>query len=256
MRVISLVALSRGGRWRTEAMRSHARPVLYSFSQGKGRFFLSGDTFGYSKGTMALVPKGVMHGFQVNNQVLGHAIFWPRNYATDLFDEPITTRLTDLQEQVMMQGLIEQLALELETERDGQVAACHAILDLLAVKMQRYKSEAEDEGPGDAASRLVSAYTALLSHDYSSGKTVAEYAASLKVTPTHLSRVCRAKCGKSASALLMDRIFFEARRLLLETSMPIKEIAARLGFRSAAYFTRAFTQRIGKPPSEFRSDPN
>ena len=50
-----------------------------------------------------------------------------------------------------------------------------------------------------------------------------------------------------------ERIMYEARRLLLETDMPAREIAEHLGFSSAAYFTRAFAQATGRTPSDFRT---
>ncbi|MEM8628054.1 MAG: helix-turn-helix transcriptional regulator, partial [Pseudomonadota bacterium] len=83
----------------------------------------------------------------------------------------------------------------------------------------------------------------------------ADYAARLQITPTHLSRVCKEASGRPAHALLVERIMYEARRLLLETDMPAREIAETLGFSSAAYFTRAFAQATGMPPSDYRKSP-
>ena len=62
-------------------------------------------------------------------------------------------------------------------------------------------------------------------------------------------------CGRSASRILADRVHYEARRLLRDTDLPVSEIGRRLGFRSAAYFTRAFQQATAHTPSEFRSAP-
>jgi AraC-like DNA-binding protein len=81
---------------------------------------------------------------------------------------------------------------------------------------------------------------------------VTALAARLGVTPTHLTRSCNAACGRSAHEILADRIFFEARRLLRDTRMPVQEVAAGLGFRSAAYFTRAFQKVTGETPTAFR----
>ena len=77
-------------------------------------------------------------------------------------------------------------------------------------------------------------------------------AAELGVTPTHLSRVCRDCYGRSASALLRDRQMLEARRLIAYTQTGIGEIAYRLGFADAAYFTRVFTAETGQSPRAFR----
>lgn len=55
----------------------------------------------------------------------------------------------------------------------------------------------------DASKRLVARYTALLEKEFRSGMGVAEFAARLGVTPTHLTRCCNQACGRPASALFM-----------------------------------------------------
>jgi AraC-like DNA-binding protein len=45
----------------------------------------------------------------------------------------------------------------------------------------------------------------------------------------------------------------EARRLLAETSSPIKELAARLGYADVFYFTRQFSQKVGVSPGAYRA---
>jgi AraC-like DNA-binding protein len=104
----------------------------------------------------------------------------------------------------------------------------------------------------DASHRLAEMFATRMEAEFRSGKGVASYARQLQVTPTHLSRVCRDASGRPALALLNERIMYEARRLLLDTDLPAREIAQQLGFSSAAYFTRAFSQAVGRPPSEFR----
>lgn len=45
-----------------------------------------------------------------------------------------------------------------------------------------------------------------------------------------------------------------AKTLLLETTLPVCEIASRSGFEDDRYFSRLFRERIGKLPSEFRAE--
>jgi AraC-like DNA-binding protein len=99
---------------------------------------------------------------------------------------------------------------------------------------------------------LVGRYTALLEKEFRRGKGVGELACDLGVTATHLTRCCRETCGRSAIDLLQDRRIFEARKLLAETTLPVGQIGASLGFTSAAYFTRAFQHLTGSSPSAFR----
>jgi AraC-like DNA-binding protein len=45
----------------------------------------------------------------------------------------------------------------------------------------------------------------------------------------------------------------EAKKLLLNTDKPIKEVAHMLGFESTCYFSRLFKQKIGKSPTDIRT---
>jgi AraC family transcriptional activator of pobA len=92
----------------------------------------------------------------------------------------------------------------------------------------------------------------LVEQDFRQTHSVSDYAAALGVTPTHLSRACNIACGRPASAIVADRVYFEARRMLKETKYPVKTISETLGFQSPAYFTRAFHKQTGLTPSAFR----
>ena len=154
-----------------------------------------------------------------------------------------------------MNGLIETLQSELKSNLPDseQALRCHS--GLLAVWMNRQVAGMEEEckvAKRRACHKLVAGFCHLVERDFRTPKTVADYAAELGVTPTHLSRVCNECAGKNASAFLADRVHFEARKLLRETRLPVQEIARMLGFSSAAYFTRAFHKITGQSPSAFR----
>jgi hypothetical protein len=51
-----------------------------------------------------------------------------------------------------------------------------------------------------------------------------------------------------------NRIIFEAKRLLVHTSLTAKEIAYDLGYNDPAYFSRLFQTRTGESPSGFRAN--
>ena len=76
--------------------------------------------------------------------------------------------------------------------------------------------------------RLVAAFTGLIERDYRKGNGVSDYATALGVTATHLTRCCNQTCGKSALALLRDRVNYEACVLLRETQTPVNKITTQL----------------------------
>ena len=251
-RVLSLMRLAQGGRWRTEAQRSYVRPLLLWFTRGQGRISMAGQTRGYGAHNAIFLPGGTMHGFDMLGQVLGTAVFFPEELASEFPDEPMHLRLRDGFLQAELTGLVDALEREATQDRPGAARAMLHYGGLIGVWLERHADLADQAQEPSAAQRLTTAFTALVERDFRSGAGVSHYAEKLGVTPTHLTRACRACSGKAASHLLADRVHYEARRLLSETDEPVKEVARRLGFNSAAYFTRAFQGHTGQSPTAFR----
>ena len=82
--------------------------------------------------------------------------------------------------------------------------------------------------------------------------TVAELAAVHGATPGAFAKAFTRSLGVSPKQFLQRRLFDEACLLLRGTDLPIKTIAARLGFSDAFYFTRWFTGMHGRSPGKFR----
>lgn len=253
-RVVPLPRFAQGGRWRTEAMRSYSQPVLLWFTRGQGRITLAGNTRGYGAHNAIFLPPNTMHGFVMTGQVFGSVVYFPRSLDLALPPEALHLRFREAQQQAELTALIDNLQREVERDLPARDRALMHYGGLLSVWLERQSiNQPEAELQPDAVRRLTAAYVALVERDFRTGKSVNGFAAELGVTATHLSRVCNAACGRPASSLLAERVYFEARRLLTETRTPIKDIARSLGFTSAAYFTRAFQKNTGETPSGFRN---
>jgi len=252
-RVVAVTRLVAAGRWRVEAMRSISEPCLLWFTKGQGRITVSGVTRGYTAHNAIFIPAGVMHGFEAGSQVFGTALFFGRDTDVVLPKAPLHLRIREATAQQEANMLLDSIQRELDGDVPAHERATRHYLGLLGVWLERQARKAEpDAARPDATRRLVARYTALLERNFRSGMGVAEFAAALGVTPTHLTRCCNIACGRPASALLQDRRIFEARKLLAETQLPVGRIAEQLGFNSPAYFTRAFQHLTGKSPSAFR----
>ncbi len=253
LRLVPLQALAKGGKWRTEAMRSYRTPVLLWFTRGQGRVTLAGLTRGYGAHNAIFVPPNVMHGFEITAQVYGTAVFFSEDPDLPLPSKPLHLRVRDAVAQGEVTTVLEQLGREIDGDRPERARAIHHHAGLLSVWLDRQIALSDEAMPDTAALRLVRKFTEMVEAQLYTAQGVADYAEALGVTPTHLSRVCRETCGRSASDILADRLTFEARRLLAETTLPIKQVARMLGYGSAAYFTRAFQNRTGQTPTQFRT---
>lgn len=151
--------------------------------------------------------------------------------------------------------LARTLLREFQTVSTGREAGLVARAALLALWTARQAARAGEavRGPSDgpilsAAKRFIEAVEA----SYTEPRSLPDYAREVGVSFAHLNRICRAVAGRSPLRLIQDRRLVEAKRLLAYTAIPVGQIAYRLGFEDAAYFSRFFRMRTGSSPLHFR----
>ena len=83
---------------------------------------------------------------------------------------------------------------------------------------------------------------------------VSDYADLLHMAPKTLTHKFKSLQLDSPNQLIINRILLEAKRLLLYTDKPVKEIAYDLGYEDPAYFNRLFTNKTGNTPANFKKN--
>lgn len=257
LRITPIARLAVGGKWRVESMRALREPVLLWFTSGQGRITVAGTTRGYGTHNAIYIPPGTLHGYELGTRAHGTAVFFGRDHAENLPDAACHLRVRESGPQKEIISILESIQREADSNRPGSERAARHHLGLLAVWLERQiavldATATTPDKSAESAQRLSARFAHLLERDFRTNSTVADYAAALGVTPTHLSRVCKITSGRTAHTLLQDRILFEARRLLTETSQPVKDVAQSLGFSTPGYFTRMFQHNTGSTPSAFR----
>lgn len=92
----------------------------------------------------------------------------------------------------------------------------------------------------------------LIHGDVAHGWTVETLAAAVGMSRTRFAERFRELVGSSPIAYIADWRLQRALNLLADRSLPVKAVAHRIGYRSAAAFTRAFSERFGYSPKERR----
>ncbi len=67
-----------------------------------------------------------------------------------------------------------------------------------------------------------------------------------------LSRLIKKSTGYTFQELLMRKRFQKAVMFLVETELPVEEIAVNIGYENQSYFYRQFKKRYGMTPNEYR----
>lgn len=99
-------------------------------------------------------------------------------------------------------------------------------------------------------------FSRLLEIHFREKHNVSEYAELLHVAPKTLTHKFKNLQLESPNQLIINRILIEAKRLLVYTEKPVKEIAYNLGYEDPAYFNRLFTSKTGSTPSIFKKNYN
>ncbi len=83
--------------------------------------------------------------------------------------------------------------------------------------------------------------------------SVKDLAARLGVGARHLRRLFRQHIGATPKAIADNHRLMFAKRLVVETDMPITQAALAAGYGSLRRFNAAFRSRVGRTPSQLRS---
>lgn len=109
--------------------------------------------------------------------------------------------------------------------------------------------------PAEPERRLPAAYVAFraaLEDRLGDVHTVRALATGLSYSERTIDRACRRATGRSAKALLDERLVLEAKRQLAHSDLPAAAIGANLGFDDPTNFHKYFRRHTGERPRGFR----
>lgn len=147
----------------------------------------------------------------------------------------------------------------LSREVGSEAAAAHAVIEahLRVILVEIYRRGqprlAGSEGAAPAH-RLFSEFGALVEARFRERWGVGDYSRALGISRDRLGDICRRVRGMGPKQLIDRRVTLEARLQLENSSSPVQEIAAVLGFASPAQFSRFFGRTIGMPPGRYRAE--
>lgn len=250
----SLGGLLRTRPWSLTTLRAHRRDVLYWITFGQGRIAVGGQTRGFGPNVAIAIPAGVVHALHPGPRSQGQVLMMPNVSGRAFVDQPTMLQIDMLQDQAELTALAGHFRDECRATDALAGRASAAYAALLGVWVQRRADQGLQRLPEATGkqTRLAVRFAEMLEETYMHPLGVADCAAALGVTPTHLSRVCQSAWGMAANDLMIQRKLCAARELLADTDMRIGQIGIDLGFGSAAYFNRLFQARTGMTPGAFR----
>lgn len=102
------------------------------------------------------------------------------------------------------------------------------------------------------AESLIHRALAFINLHYAEPLTDAQMAKVVRLSTSHFRHLFKVVTKQSFHKYLLSLRLEKAREALLQTDVPVAEVAERTGFASPAHFSRAFSHRFGASPSAIR----
>jgi AraC family transcriptional activator of pobA len=248
--------------WSIRPHRHRNLHQVFWIQQGGGTMQVERRRFPFAAPFLLLLPPGEVHGFRYEPASSGYVLTLTDAFLAScrgLVPDPWQPR--ESMALGIRQGDPLKRALDLaftQLERDfrwsgpgrGAAVAGH-VLVVLSLLQRAVAAEASARQPRSPQAELVSRFRRHLEDHFIDHAGLAEHCLRLGVTPSTLSRACRAVTGNSPLELLHERLMLEARRMLSYSSLSISQVAYALGFEPT-YFSRFFTRREGVSPVAFQ----
>lgn len=102
--------------------------------------------------------------------------------------------------------------------------------------------------------QLFSSFMALVKIHHVHERTVSFYASKMCLTPNYLSGIIKQYSGKSASQWIDRYVILEAKIMLHDTALSVKQIAYQLNFANQSTFGKYFKSAVGLSPRQYRKN--
>lgn len=128
----------------------------------------------------------------------------------------------------------------------AQITACLHKLGILTDKQEKNEEE-HPENP------FCAQFSVWLTRHYMQDVSLEEAAEAMGMSSFYFSRFFRTAYNRTFLEYLTAYRVERAEELLRQTDIPVREIAAKVGYTDANYFTKVFKRHCGSTPTEYRA---
>lgn len=252
------------------------RPEYFSFlfvKNGRGRYTIDDLTFETEPGTIYFTNPGHVKSFHWREMEEVYLITFSEAYLKEHVQSDVFREFPFLLAEIVRPRVLppvvfrvfEELYRQIDREYHSDSPYRHKIIAaLFVVLLLKIKENFfQDYNPlheGTRGSQIVKTFKKNLerhNRDLITGKTekpyrVQDYASLQNLHPSYLNNVIKTKTGKPISTWITEKTMAEAKSLLQNSTLSIKEIAYSLGFSESTHFSNYFKKNAGQSPADYR----
>lgn len=234
--------------------------------RGAGTLLVDQSRHTFEAPAVLVVPSLIVHGLSFDDS----SERWVVSVAKSYFQE-ITMRAPDISEvfsrgscvrfgphdrdYLELQHVLEKLEWEQKrSARCREIVTEALLIDLLVGVLRKIQGERARHIAENACDEQVHQnFMKMVEEHHTENWSLQKFAEALNVSVPRLRAACCNTVGESPIRIINSRILLEAKRYLTHTTLSVAEIAHRLGFEDASYFSRFFKSRCGQTPTLYKA---
>lgn len=231
----------------------------------EGSMVMASGNIGYSRRTVgqaSIVPAGQQYSAYWEEELEDLGIHLDPDYvARQARDLVQTDRIDLIAECKVGDPLVHQIGRSLAAEVDagapaGAIYAESLVNTLVAHLLRHYSTGGErfQHHLGGLPKHKLRRVTEFIEENLEHDLTLAEIAEIAELSPFHFARSFKQATGSTPIQFLTRRRIDLAKRLLVESEMPIVEIGLRAGFKNQSHFTTLFRKTTAMTPKAYRNE--
>jgi|HigsolmetaAR203D_1030402.scaffolds.fasta_scaffold03142_4 AraC-like DNA-binding protein len=261
--------ISREREYFTLPIHNHDFVEIQYVAEGRGYHYIGDERLHVEKGDMFIIPVGTRHVYRPaspapkDELIVYNCLFAPelpdRIWGAFPDAEPIRrwlsaadgTKSYKRYRDAFHEGRMHMEAMhrEYKMKQPGYKTALYAVLTRLLVYLYRLETHAVSVLP---ASGLLGPVLEYLEDHYARAVTVNDLARLVPASPGYLQRIFKRATGQTITEYTQNLRIKKSMELLAATSLPVKDIAEKVGYRDLKFFYALFRKKTGRSPGEYR----
>ena len=151
-----------------------------------------------------------------------------------------------------IQNLIENMLWTLINKKSNTNTINQVTMGLIFMNLSVFADSILQNSAGNYEQDMIFRILKYIETHYKSG-TLSDISAELKLPPYYVSRLLKKYTGHTFKELLQQQKLQQASYLLSQTTLSANAVMEAIGYSNSSFFYRAFRERFGVSPKEYRS---
>lgn len=215
------------------------------------------------KGDVMVISKGQIHAFEEHTEYKGYLVVFSEAFIHKYIAQSTITRINHLynyflkQEKInnpyYNQKLFNTLKKELKSTSSSLPNIIASLLTVYLLKLNDENTSLTEISGDNKYLEYFNEFKHLVEKNYSKTRDAKVYAADIAISYKHLNEICKKIVKTTAKSFIDNYVILEAKRMLVSTSLSVKEIAFTLGFDEPTNFLKYFKRHTSLTPLEFKN---